>query len=171
MNADTHWVGTWAASPAPSEAGIGFNNHTLRMNPRVSIGGSAVRVRVSNAYGLGKLQIGAAHIGLRDKGPAVVPGSEREITFSGSRSATIPAGALLVSDPVALDAKPLADLTVSIHLPGEIPPPFQITGRYARQTNYISSTGNHLGAKELPGIPANSVLRFKLQLLSVTPGS
>ena len=40
MNADTHWVGTWAASPAPSEAGIGFNNHTLRMNPRVSIGGS-----------------------------------------------------------------------------------------------------------------------------------
>ena len=44
------------------------------MNPRVSIGGSTVRVRVSNAYGLGKLQIGAACIGIRDKGPAVVPG-------------------------------------------------------------------------------------------------
>ena len=27
------------------------------------------------------------------------------------------------------------------------------------------------GAKALPGIPPNSVLRFKLQLLSVTPGS
>src|SRR5689334_14078613 len=150
MNADTHWVGTWTASPAPSEAGIGLNNHTLRMNPRVSIGGSAVRVRVSNAYGLGKLQIGAAYIGVRDKGPAVVPGSEREVTFSGSRSATIPAGALLVSDPVALDAKPLADLTVSIHLPGEIPPAFQITGRYARQTNYISPPGNFAAATTMP---------------------
>ncbi len=150
MNADTRWVGTWAASPAPSEAGIGFNNHTLRMNPRVSIGGSTVRVRVSNAYGLGKLQIGAAHIGIRDKGPAVVPGSEREITFSGSRSATIPAGALLVSDPVELEAKPLADLTVSIHLPGEIPPAFQITGRYARQTNYISPPGNFAAATTMP---------------------
>ena len=112
MNADTHWVGTWAASPAPSEAGIGFNNHTLRMNPRVSIGGSTVRVRVSNAYGLGKLQIGAAYIGIRDKGPAVVPSSQREVTFSGSRSATIPAGTLLVSDPVELEAKPLTDLAV-----------------------------------------------------------
>src|SRR5689334_7249990 len=150
MNADTHWVGTWTASPAPSEAGIGLNNHTLRMNPRVSIGGSAVRVRVSNAYGLGKLQIGAAYIGVRDKGPAVVPGSEREVTFSGSRSATIPAGALLVSDPVALDAKPLADLTVSIHLPGEIPPAFQITGRYARQTNYISPPGNFSATTTMP---------------------
>src|ERR1044071_4386864 len=132
MDENTHWVGTWAASPAPSEAGIGFNNHTLRMNPRVSLGGSTVRVRVSNAYGLGKLQIGAAYIGIRDKGPTVVPGSAREITFSGSRSATIPAGALLVSDPIELEVKPLADLAVSIHLPGEITPAFQVTGRYAR---------------------------------------
>src|ERR1700754_1817633 len=150
MNADTHWVGTWAASPAPSEAGIGFNNHTLRMNPRVSIGGSTVRLRVSNAYGLGKLQIGAAYIGIRDKGPAVVPGSEREITFSGSRSATISAGTLLVSDPVELEGEALADLTVSIHLPGEIPPAFQITGRYARQTNYISPPGNFAAALCMP---------------------
>ena len=57
MNMDTHWVGTWAAAPAPSEAGVGFNNHTLRMNPRISIGGDTVRVRVSNAYGVVPLQL------------------------------------------------------------------------------------------------------------------
>ena len=145
-----HWVGTWAAAPAPAEGVVGFNNHTLRMNPRVSVGGNTLRVRVSNAYGLGKLQIGAAYIGIRDKGPAVVPGSQREITFSGSRSATIPAGALLVSDPVELEVKPLADLAVSIHLPGEIPPAFQITGRYARQTNYISPPGNFVADRVMP---------------------
>jgi hypothetical protein len=107
---------------------VGFNNHTLRMNPRVSIGGDTLRVRVSNAYGHGKLAIGAAYVGIRDKGPAIVPGSERVLTFCGSGSATVAAGALVVSDSVKLDVKPLTDLAVTLYLPGEIPPGFQITG-------------------------------------------
>src|SRR5512132_2887225 len=121
MDNNRHWVGTWATSPAPSETGVGFNNHTLRMNPRVSIGGDTVRVRISNAYGNRPLTIGAAAIGIRNRGPAVAPGSEREITFGGSRSATIAAGALIVSDPVKLEVNPLADLAVSVYLPGEVP--------------------------------------------------
>lgn len=150
MDDNRHWVGTWSASPAPSEAGVGFNNHTLRMHPRVSLGGDTVRVRVSNAYGSRKLEIGSAYLGIRDKGPAIVPGSERELTFSGSRSATAAAGALVVSDPVKLDVKPLADLAISLHLPGEVPAGFQITGRYARQTNYISPPGNFTAAISMP---------------------
>ena len=150
MEGNKHWVGTWAASPAPSEAGVGFNNHTLRMNPRISIGGDTLRVRVSNAYGNGKLVIGAATIGIRDRGAAVVPGSERVLSFCGTGSATIAAGAYVVSDAVKLDVKPLADLAVSLYLPGEISPAFQITGRYARQTNYISPPGNFSGAANMP---------------------
>jgi lysophospholipase L1-like esterase len=46
--------------------------------------------------------------------------------------------------------KPLADLAVSLHLPGEVPPSFQITGRYARQTNYISPPGNFAAAVNMP---------------------
>ena len=84
MDNTRHWVGTWATSPAPSETGVGFNNHTVRMHPRVSIGGDTLRVRVSNAYGNGKLAIGAAYVGIRDKGPAIVPGSERQLTFGGA---------------------------------------------------------------------------------------
>ena len=61
MSDDGHWVGTWTAAPAPSESGLGFANHTVRMMPRVSIGGDTLRVRVSNAYGAGKLNIGAAY--------------------------------------------------------------------------------------------------------------
>ena len=68
-----HWVGTWAAAPAPAEGVVGFNNHTLRMNPRISIGGSRFRVRISNAYGNRPLTIGTARIALRDQGPAIVP--------------------------------------------------------------------------------------------------
>ena len=150
MDTSRRWVGTWTTAPAPSEAGVGFNNHTLRVHPRVSIGGDTVRVRVSNAYGQGKLVIGTAYVGIRDKGPAVVPGSERQLTFSGSGAATVAAGALVLSDPVRLDVSPLADLAVSLYLPGEIPPGFQITGRYARQTNYISPPGNFAAATTMP---------------------
>ena len=47
MANDMHWVGTWATAPAPAE-GAAFSNQTLRMNARVSIGGSTLRVRLSN---------------------------------------------------------------------------------------------------------------------------
>ena len=55
MDDERHWVGTWATAPAPSTAGVAFDNHTVRMNARISIGGDTVRVRVSNAYGAGTL--------------------------------------------------------------------------------------------------------------------
>ena len=74
MGDTTHWVGTWTAAPAPAE-GAAFSNHTLRMIPRVSLGGSRLRVRISNACGTRPLSIGAATVGLRRAGPAVVPGS------------------------------------------------------------------------------------------------
>src|SRR5213079_2561953 len=82
MRDDTHWIGTWTATPAPAE-GAAFANHTLRMIPRVSIGGSRLRVRISNAYGIRPLVIGAARVGLHSTGPAVVPGSHRRLTFGG----------------------------------------------------------------------------------------
>src|SRR5690242_20305989 len=136
------WIGTWAAAPAPAENAAGFNNHTLRLNPRISLGGERVRVRISNAYGNRPLTIGAAHIALRDKGPVIVAGSDRKLSFGGNGGAVIAPGAVLFSDPVDLSVPALADLAVSFHLPGEVLANFTITGRYARQTNYISPRGN-----------------------------
>ena len=150
MAGDRRWVGTWAAAPAPAEGIVGFNNHTIRMNPRVSLGGDRLRVRISNAYGNRNLAIGAAHIALRDKGPGIVSGSDRRLSFGGSAGATIAAGAVGFSDPVELSVPPLADLAVSIHLPGEVLANFSITGRYARQTNYISPPGDFTGAAVMP---------------------
>jgi lysophospholipase L1-like esterase len=150
MQNGKHWVGSWAAAPAPAEGVVGFNNHTLRMMPRLSLGGGTVRVRISNAYGARPLVIGAARIALRDKGPGIVPGSDRKLTFGGSGGGVIAAGALIVSDPVELNAPPLADVAVSLHLPGEVLANFPITGRYARQTNYISPPGNFTEAAVMP---------------------
>jgi lysophospholipase L1-like esterase len=142
MSNGLKWVGTWAAAPAAAEGFAGFNNHTIRLNPRVSVGGERLRVRISNAYGNRPLPIGAARVARRDEGPAIVPGSDRQLTFGGEDGIAIAAGAVAFSDPVDLEVEPLADLAVSLYLPGEVLPAFQITGRYARQTNYVSPPGN-----------------------------
>ncbi len=144
-----HWVGAWTMAPAPAETGA-FNNQTLRMTMRASLGGTTVRVRISNAYGRRPLEIGGAHIARRKTGPAIVAGSDRKLVFGGLPTATIAAGAVLFSDPVELDLAPLADLAVSLYLPGEIPNDFQITGRYARQTNYVSPPGDFTAAEVMP---------------------
>ena len=145
----THWVGTWTVAPAPAE-GVAFSNVTLRMNGRVSLGGHVLRVRLSNAHGTRPLAIGAAHIGLRASGPAIVPGSNRRLTFGGNPAATIATGALLISDPVELDVPPLGDVAITLHLPDDLPASFGITGRYARVTNYISPLGNFADADVMP---------------------
>lgn len=150
MQDGVKWVGTWAAAPAPAEGFAGFNNHTIRLHPRVSIGGERLRVRISNAYGNRPLQIGAARVALRDKGPAIMPGSDRKLTFGGEDGIAIAAGAVAFSDEVELEVKPLADLAVSIYLPGEVLPDFQITGRYARQANYVSPPGNFAPETVMP---------------------
>ena len=48
-----------------------FTNQTLRQIVHTSIGGSRVRVVLSNAFGTAPLTIGAAHIALRDKDDAI----------------------------------------------------------------------------------------------------
>ena len=150
MDSSKHWVGTWAMAPAPSEAGITISDQTVRMHPRVSLGGDTIRVRISNAYGTAPLAVGAASVGLRDQGPAMVSSSVRPLTFGGSPTMTIAAGALVISDAVQIEMPPLADLSVSVYLPGTLLPTFQITGRYARQTNYLSPRGNFAADVTMP---------------------
>ena len=142
MPSDKRWVGTWAAAPAPAEGVVGFNKQTIRLHPRLSIGGERLRVRISNAYGNRPLIVGTATIALRDKGPAIVAGTGRKLSFGGRDSTVIAAGAVQYSDAVDLSVSPLADLTVSFHLPGEVPANFAITGRYARQTASPEATPN-----------------------------
>ena len=145
------WVGTWGTAPAgpplPAQTQT-FTDQTLRLIVHTSIGGSQVRIRVSNELGTAPLRIGAAHIALRRAGSDIVAGSDRVLTFSGATSITVPAGAPVLSDPVALDVPALSDLAVSLYLPGEV----QATTIHgsAFQTNYVSLPGNFAGAATLP---------------------
>ena len=149
MPEDVHWVGSWTTAPRPAE-GVALANQTLRMNARLSIGGDTLRIRLSNAHGQQRLRVGMATIGLRAVGPGIVAGSVRKLSFGGAEGATIAAGAVLVSDPVDLAVPPLADIAISVYLPDDLPPSFVITGRYSRQTNYISPPGNFAAEAVMP---------------------
>ena len=57
---------------------------------------------------------------------------------------------MLIGDPVDRDLPSLADVAVSIYLPKTIPAGFQLTGRYASQTNYLSPLGNFSAKDAMP---------------------
>jgi len=157
-----HWVGTWAtavvarpqAAPGAGRgpAPLNFNNQTLRQIVHTSLGGDRVRVVLSNAFGTAPLPVGAASVALRQKDSSIVAASKRPLTFGGTTSTTIAAGAIAVSDPVSLAVPAFADLAIDIFLPGDTaasPSPLT-THNGALQTSYISAAGNHAGATELP---------------------
>ena len=147
-----NWIGTWTASPQPvweadffAPVGIprALRDQTLRQIARVSLGGDQVRVVISNEYGDHPLVIGSAHVALAGDGVAIVPGSDRALTFGGSPSVTIPPGAPMISDPVDLAVAPLGSVAVSLYLP-EITPTTTWHNEGV-QTAYISGQGDFAG--------------------------
>lgn len=179
--AGQHWVGTWATAlmarvpasvnhpdpghivqPSPSLPGQGaprlqasaleFKNQTLRQIVRVSLGGEQVRVVFSNRFGTAPLAIGAAHVAIRDKEAAILPQSDRALTFSGSPTGTISPGAMLVSDPVRLTVPALSELAIDLYLPDDTAATDSPVTIHAAswQTNYVSSPGNFAGSTTFP---------------------
>jgi lysophospholipase L1-like esterase len=149
---------TPAAPPAPPAAPppgrpplyvYGTEDITLREIVHVSIGGPQVRVVFTNEFGTDPLTIGSAHVAVSQGGSSInlVAASAAGLTFGGRTSVTIPPGALMVSDPVAVTVPAESDLAVSFFLPAQ--PIHQLSQHGgADQTNY-RTPGNVVGAKTL----------------------
>lgn len=158
--AEAAWVSTWgtamqgpyavggqSSSPPPNSAlpGGAARDQTLRLVVRTTVGGTALRIRLSNALGTEAVTFGAARVGVRTGGAAVVKGSNRPLTFASSGSVTVAAGEQQVSDPVTFDVAKGTDLAVSLHVSGK-----SGTATYHRRaltTSYLSmpGTGDHTG--------------------------
>jgi lysophospholipase L1-like esterase len=162
------WVATWGTGvtgPAipPAAPPMQFANQTLRQIVHTSIGGSRVRVCLSNTFGTTPLTIGAAHVARRETDSAILAGSDRALTFGGLSAITIPAGAKALSDPVDLQLPPQVDLAISIFLPQ----PTSATTLHgsAFQTNYMTA-GDATAAPTLAS-PTTSTSWFFLSGVSV----
>jgi len=139
------WVTTWSTSNVASDRPVAFSNQTIREVVHTTIGGSAVRIRLSNTFGTRSMRLDAVFIGMQKMGPrkdgaALVPGSNHEVTFGGSRSITIPEGAEVLSDPVPFAVGSEQNLAISLFTAGETGPA-TVHGS-ALQTNYVSGAGN-----------------------------
>ena len=146
------WVGTWAGAPQLTEPknmppAPGLSSNTLRQVVHVSIAGKKLRVKFSNAFGTGPVEISSARIALSAGGGAINKSTDKPLTFSGNNSVTIPAGKMASSDTFDFDLLALADVAVTIHF-GETPP--DVTGHPgSRATSYVQA-GDATDATDLP---------------------
>jgi lysophospholipase L1-like esterase len=153
--ADGHWVATWGTAvmvpDAQNElAPAQWRDATLRQVVRVSVPGSALRVKFSNAMGAAPLVIDGASVAL-SSGPGhagVDASSLRALRFDGAASVTIPAGAEYLSDPVDFKVPAGADLAISMHFPAE---PARQTSHPGARTTSFAAPGQHVMDADLPG--------------------
>lgn len=152
---NARWTATWTASPQAMlgpeigiDPGVPSNvaDQTVRQIVHVSVGGRAVRIELSNAYGAAPLVIGEARIARTDAGAAIEEGSDRQLTFGGAPGVTIPTGAPAISDPVELEVSALSDLTVSLYIPQ--PTTIDMFHWTGQQTGYLAA-GNVSSALDL----------------------
>jgi lysophospholipase L1-like esterase len=151
----SHWIGTWGAAAQP-DSQTTLTNQTVRDIIHTSAGGRGVTLRLTNAFGGNPapygdaftdehtLNVASVYVGLATRGSAaVIPGTNRVVTFGGERSVELPPASEAWSDPVALRVPPGRDLAVSIYLPGTSPnATFHAD---AHQTSYLAS-GNSASA-------------------------
>ena len=132
------WVTAWGSAHRALGEDL-VTNATVRMIARVTIPGDAVRVRLSNVYGTEPMTVGRASVGLRARGGALVAGSARPLTFSGSPQVLIPPGGTVTSDPAPFRVRAQQDMAVSLYVPGNGVRPSQHTG--ALVTSYRTPDG------------------------------
>ncbi|SFY47527.1 hypothetical protein STEPF1_00738 [Streptomyces sp. F-1] len=158
-------VVTWAASA--ERLGPGAAGRDYRMIVHTSVGGSAPRVRFTNAFGDRPLTLDHVYAGPRLRGAAVRPGANRPLTFGGARRITLPPGTMAWSDPLPGRLPAGADLAVSLHTPHAAGP---ASGhRMALRTSYTGQ-GAHTAAPGAAHWTGTTGSWWYLDAVSVRPG-
>ncbi|MGW1344513.1 SGNH/GDSL hydrolase family protein [Kribbella sp. NPDC002412] len=144
------WIGSWAvAVTPPGTSGLsatGVTDTTLRQVAHLSVGGSELRLRLSNVYGTSPLVVGNVTLTPRSDDlagtPTVQPAKLVQVLFGGQPSVTIPVGAEWVSDPVRVAVPDDTDLVISTYFPGPTGPLTQHPAGYATS---FRATGDQTG--------------------------
>jgi len=144
---DTHeteagmsWVPTWTQAMTDfrgEDDEPPFDDVTVRMTVPASIGGSHVRVELSNRFGDDPVRIGRGAIGVGDR--------SFEIACDSQRSIEIPAGESRWTDPVELTVSHGDDVVVDVYLPE--PTPYTTANGF---TFDRSTPGDFVGHRNFP---------------------
>ena len=148
------WVASWGASqqvpePQNAMAADDLRDATVRQIFHLSVGGTALRVHLSNAFGSEALHFTSVHVAraVSAGSAAIDPATDRALTFAGSSDVMVPPGAEFVSDAVDGPVAALSDIAVTFHLDA---PPLRQTGHPgSRATSYFVH-GDFVAARDLP---------------------
>ena len=146
------WTGSWTASPQLTEPrnmppAPGLSDNTLRQVVHLSLGGTALRVRLSNDFGTAPVTVSRAQVALSAAGSAIIAESGRALTFDGRAAITIAAGASALSDAIAFPVAALSNVAVSMRL-GAVTG--GLTGHPGSRTTSYLAVGDQVTADSLP---------------------
>jgi lysophospholipase L1-like esterase len=151
------WTGTWAIAQVRDNSGKTFTEQTLRQIVRVSVGGSRVRLKISNLFGTQPLRVEDVHLAVRRSGSSIIVSSDRQLRFEGSPTVVIAAGRSAFSDPAPFDLPALAELAVSMSLPGTTNA--STFHGSAHETSYLGS-GDASGAVQMKDVKTSKSVYF-----------
>ncbi|MBA2672367.1 SGNH/GDSL hydrolase family protein [Ramlibacter sp.] len=172
----SRWSPSWMSSAEstwpqgfvlPTGMPPAFDHQTVRQSARLSVGGTALRITVSNEYSASPLRIGAASVGLMADPGTGRTEHPKAVTFAGHPYVVVPAGATATSDPVDFAVAPLTTLAVSVFLPGASAP-----GGFhwlAQGTVHVAE-GDQTSATSLPSNALKLTGRAFLGTISVLGG-
>lgn len=179
---DRGWTAAWATAPQRPSAGFGpnwseagFADHTIRQSVRLSVGGDALRVRLSHRHGVEPVRVAGLTVAVTAAGGAIKPETRHELTVRGRPDFAVPAGADLVTDEVPLRTTALESLTVTTYLAEPSGPAtyhaqalattYRAAGDHRADTDgsgftETSQSWYHLSGIEVTGAPADGIAVF-----------
>ena len=174
-NAQLKWTGTWATAPQMTTKDnmppISLSGGSIRQVVHISVGGSTLRIQLSNEYGDEPLLVKSIFIANAIDSCDIDRKSARYITFSGKKEARVEAGKAIFSDAVKFELRPLQLLAVTINYetcpksvtshPGSRTTSYIIKGEAKPNTSFASATRTdhwyHLSAIDVYGVYGGSV--------------
>jgi lysophospholipase L1-like esterase len=157
------WVAAWSTSPQglfpltlPADGSTRTmpTQLTVREIVHPSVGGTVLRVRLTNAFGQTPLVIDAATVAVSSLAGGVVPGTLRSVAFGGQRTVTLAPGAEALTDTIRLGVSPSDNLAVSLAVPADTTSSTQNLD--ARQNNY-AGLGDRTSQLSGTGFAASAV--------------
>ncbi len=147
----THWVGTWACGPQTTEMANlppapGLSGNTLRQVVRVSIGGTKLRLRLSNEFGGSPVTMSSVRVAASLGGGAIDAATDTGLSFGGAEAVTIAARETVLSDAFDFALEPLGDLAISMHFESQSG---DVTGHPGSRTTSFLQAGDAVRAPTL----------------------
>ena len=140
VKADDGWVGTWATAVEPTTLkdmpAFSLAGRSIRQIVHVSLGGSQLRLQLSNVYSSVPVEIKSVFIADAKEGSDIDVRSARYLKFNGKQKCVIPAGDSIFSDVFSYPLKPLQRLAITVCY-GDSVPECGTSHRGSRTTSYI----------------------------------